>query len=401
MPSPSATILDPASDASREELARLTKVYSFPDFVKKADLDATMFPRQVAATTFADPANRKFACHSAAATWLSGLYFNEKKAEYHPKDRERIEQRLIKFAEYFKIKPAYDSMCKQASALHSETELPDSSFAYVWAGSDGVKARHLPMRSTAEVKAAADWLERYQDRLPFQDRNTIAIKILEKAASYGAGLDNDEFMEKQAGRGVCDPEEVYTAIMQRACLTKSAAHRTQIEALAETVKVQPSIALQPDQLVKLAVVLDMTDRALNLTDKYGDLIRRPEDVIFKVTFMKAAADSAELCALTTGNIYTREQFNKLSRDEVSALFGDDFASEVCSGLDVDAEKMAEVAHTLPRPDAELLDQLMAECGLPPQMSKSASYSHGLSNLELEMMAEKYKAPKTSRQSLLA
>jgi hypothetical protein len=246
MPSPSVNILDPASDTNREELARLVKVYDVPDFVKKADLNQTMFPSKVAVTTYADPVNKKFACHSAAATWLSGLYFHEKKAEYHPKERDRIEQRLNQFADYFKIRRSYDSMCKQAADLHADTELPDSSYAYVWVGRDGAKERHLPMRSAAEVKAAADWLEQYQDRLPFQDRNTVATKVLEKAAAYGALIENTEFLEKQAGQGVCDPDEVHAMIMQRARLTKSASHREQIEALAETVKSQPRMALAPD-----------------------------------------------------------------------------------------------------------------------------------------------------------
>jgi len=393
MPSPSLNVIDPQSDRSREELARLVKVYEFPSFVKEAQLDETMYPSRVAVTTYADPVNSRFPCHSAAATWLSGLYFQEKRAEYHPTEAQKIEQRLQGFSDYFRIRRAYDQMCKKAAELRNGHDLPDTAFAYVWVDGNGHKERHLPMTTGAEVKAAADWLETYRDRLPFQDRHTIATKILEKAAHFGALTDNTEFLEKQAGRGVCDPQEVYAMVMQRAMLTKSPTHKEQIVKLAATVKDKPRAALQPQQLVKLAVCMDMTDRALSLTDRYTDVIQRPEDVIFKVTFTKAASDRAELCALTSGNVYSREQFEKLSRDDVVSLFGNDFASEVCTGMSVDAEKMAEVAHTLPRPDAELLDRLMADSGLVPQMAKAGvDGGHGLSNEELEQLAAAYEVP---------
>lgn len=392
MPS-SLTVLDPVSDVNHEELARLVKLYDFPTFVKKADLANTMRPGNVGTGAFADPRFKRYPCHSAAATWLSGLYFQEKRAEYHPKDQARIEQRLDRMVDYFKIRPSYETMVKQAKDLHKEAELPDSAYAYVWAGDDGRTERHLPLRSTMEVKVAAEWLSKYRDRLPFSDRNTVATKILEKAAHFGASLGPQltDFIEKQAGHGVCDPDEVYQAIIQRARLATTPSHREGIVKLAQTVKGKPRIALQPQAMIKLAETLDITDRALGIRE-YGEILQRPEDVIFKITFTKVASDRAELCALTTGNVYSKDQFEKLSRDDVEGLFGIDFAHEVCTGLDVDGEKMAAVAHTLPRPDAELLDQLMAETGMQPQMAKSASAGFGLTNAQLEQLAAAYTVP---------
>lgn len=392
MPLPSVTGLDPASDANYEELARLVKVYEFPEFVKKADLDETTKPSFGAAVSiYADPPHKRYPCHSAAATWLSAVYFQEKRAEFHPKIQQQIQQRLERYVDYFRIRPAYEQMLKQAQELHRESSLPDSSYAYVWVDEQGAKSRYLPMRSAMETKVAGDWLSTYADRLPFVDRHTIAIKILEKAASYGAGLGQEltEFLEKQAGMGVCDPTEVYEMIMHRALLASNQQQKAQIIKLAELVKDQPRIALQPDQLVKLAAAMDTTDQVLGLAGQYGEMLRRPEDVIFKVTFTKAAADRAELCALTTGNVYSHAQFEKLSREDVSSLFGDDFASEVCDGFKVDGEKMAAVAHTLPRPDAVSLDGMMNEFGLQPQMQKHASSDKGLSNNDLEALAAAY------------
>ena len=80
MPSPSV-VMDPASDKNRTELTKLAQRYDFPKFVRAADLDTTMNPEQIAVTAYADPVQKKYACHSAAATWLSAAYFHEKFAE--------------------------------------------------------------------------------------------------------------------------------------------------------------------------------------------------------------------------------------------------------------------------------------------------------------------------------
>lgn len=388
MPSPSV-LLDPADDTNKSQLVKIAKQFSFPDFVKQANLETTMHPQNIAVTAYADPVRKKFACHSAAATWLSSAYFHTKSAEYHVKDREKIQARLEKFAEYYSIRPLYDEIVKKAQQIYTDSQLPDSSYAYVWEGNDGSKERFYPLDTTANIKVAAEWLYRERDAIPFRDRNLIANKILEKAAAKGAGLaELTDFVEKQAGRGIPDPDELHTLINRRAKLAKTAQHREAIEKLAETVKSTPRIALQSPELVKLAAILDLVDHTIGLKGNYTDLLPRPEDVIFKVTYTKAASDHEKLCALQTGSIYEKDQLAKLAKEDVESLFGSDFANEVCTGFDVDAEKLADVAHTLPRPDAELLEALLSEAGQHPQLNKSASFEP-IDNDTLEAMAAAY------------
>ena len=146
--------------------------------------------------------------------------------------------------------------------------------------------------------------------------------------------------------------------------------------------------MQQDALVKLASTIDDIDnKMLNLRGNYTDVIKRPEDVIFKVTFTKAASEQAELCTLQTGRVYKNEQLSKLAREDVESVFGTDFANEVCTGLDIDPEKMAEVAHTLPTPDAELLEHLLNEVGQGPQFAKQANDS--MSDDTLQALAALY------------
>jgi hypothetical protein len=365
MPSPSV-VIDPAADKNRTELTKLAQRYDFPTFVRAADIDATMDPDRIAVTAYADPTQKKYACHSAAATWLSAAYFHEKSAEY-------------------------DTLVKRAETLRGSDQLPDSSYAYVWQAKDGQKERYYPMTNALEVKTAAEWLRDNQDRIPFADRNVIGTKILEKAARYGAGLGENltDFIEKQAGRGIPDPPELYTMLERRAALAHKSEHREAILKLASAIKTTPRVALQPNELIKLAATVDLIDHSIGLKGKYTDILPRPEDVIFKVSYTKAASDHGKLCAFTTGNIYEKAQLAKLAREDVAGLFGNDFANEVCTGLEIDPEKIAEVAHTLPRPDAELLEHLLGEAGQRPQMSKAAEFEP-IDNKTLEALSAAYR-----------
>ena len=54
-------------------------------------------PQGTPVTTCADPVHKQFWCHTKAACWLSHLFYQEKKAEFHPKTRVQIERRLAEF----------------------------------------------------------------------------------------------------------------------------------------------------------------------------------------------------------------------------------------------------------------------------------------------------------------
>lgn len=387
----SLSVLDPVADTNKSELVKLAQRYDFPDFVKNANLDLTMNPGNVAVTAYADPTAKKFPCHTAAATWLSACYYHEKSAEYHPKIRARIEERFQSFSDWYGIRPAYDNLVKRATDLHQANTLPDSSYAYVWQSKDGIKERYYPMTNALQVKVAAEWLFDNKDRIPYADRNVIGKKILEKAARYGAALGQDlnQFIEKQAGQGMSDPADLQNMLHIRKQLAKTQEQREGISKLAEAISNTPRVAMQPNELIKLAATVDLFDYTIGIKGKYTDIIQRPEDVIFKTTYTKAASDSARLCTLQTGNVYSKDQLAKLAKEDVASLFGDDFANEVCTGFDIDPEKIAEVAHTLPRHDAELLEQLLAEVGQNPDMSKSASFKP-LDDETLATLAKVYK-----------
>ncbi len=385
--------VDQTADKNGAELYRLSQLYDFPDFVKKADFNVVMNPGALAVTVYADPVRRQFPCHNAPSAWLSAAYFYEKKAEFHPNDAARIEQRLSDYVDYWRIRPQVEAL-RAKNAEYTKTasdSLPDSAYAYVWVTPTGHKERRLPMRSAAEVKQAADYVFEYADRFDFKTRNTMAKKIMTKAAAFGAALgDRRPWLEKSAGMGVGDPKSIVAMIEDRAKLaTNNLAFRQGIVKLAEVVRTTPRAALHPDALADLCHTVENIDRTLGIFGKYAGTVQRPEDVIFAVTFSKAAAELNETCALTSGNAYRKEQFSKIALDDVRALFGDEFAEQVKKGFHVCPEKMAELAHTLPRGDAELFDRLMNDCGLHPVQVKAASVRQGFTAQDYAKMADQY------------
>lgn len=389
-----STIIDPSTDTNNEELVRLSRIYNLPTIVKQADINEAMRPPESlrSPNVYGDPKRLKFACHSAAATLLSAVYFHDKSAEYHTKERGLVQERLEKAADYFRVRPAYDDIVKQAATRNAGNSLPDSSYAYVVTYDDGATERFYPMTDAASVKVAATWLHSVKDRMPYAERNTISGKILDKAASYGAGLGRelDDFLEKQAGRGIPEPGDIHDMLLQRAamCSRLSPDWRVAVEKMAETVLATPQIAMQSASLIKLASTVEELDHVLGIRGKYTSTIRRPEDVIFGLTLQKAAGDYASLCVLQTGKVFDKNQFDKVARADVESLFGTDFVEAVSTGLDIDTEKFAAVASTLPRNDAEMLESLMQAAGQHPQSFKTAAFS-GLPADALEHAAAMY------------
>jgi hypothetical protein len=366
--------VDPTTDKTKSELVKIADAFNLPDFVKAADLDATMHPENIAVTAYADPYSQRYPCHTAAATWLSTAYFATKRGSFNLKHQKKIQERLEKAAAYFAISGLCSDLYSKAE-LQKQSNLTDSDFAYVYQVGDQ-KERHYPITTAEEVKTAAQWLHDNQDNFIFADRNTVADKIYTKAVAKNVDLGEKlaEFIEKQAGYGVPDISNVHQALTNRALLAVNKEHRASIEKLAEEVTEKPELFLDRQSAIKLAATIDQLDYSLGIKGKYGSLLPRPEDIVFTVAIQKAASACSDACELQTGNVYTKDQLAKLARQDLIELFGDDFAKEACVGLQVDPEKLASIAHTLPKPDAELLEKLLKEAGQTPSISKSASNS---------------------------
>lgn len=386
-----ASILDQTADTQGVELSKFAQLYEFPGFVKQSDIRQAMAPGYLERTAYADYFNKEFPCHTKAATWVSALYFFEKRGTLDPKQAEQVEQRLSDFANYHRIKNAYDSLKQQHEELHKEAALNDDDYAYVWESENGQLERRCPLRNNLEVKTAAEWFQEYRDHWLFSDRQKIATRILKKADALGVRFEplTELFLQRQSGRGVPQPKEVVAMIHNRARLIDHPDFKQQVLKLAEVVETTPQFALGPDNLEKLAATIDTIDRYTGIVRKYSSAVPRPEDVLFRVTYKEAQAAVDDSCTLTTGSIYNKQAFGALKLNDVGDLFGDDFAREVSSGVSVDPEKMAELAHTLPMGEAEMLDRLMSAHGQSPMGKQAAMAKTGFSKEQLQGMASLY------------
>lgn len=386
------TILDLADDKSYQDLYLLTRLYDMPEYVKKADPAKTMQPESLQSADYADPRSCKFACHTKAAVWLSTMFFLEKQGSM-PAGRRRWVAEGLKLAATNKgIENDIQALHARHEEIHksADASLPDSDFAITWTGDDGSKERRYRLTNPLEVKTAAEWFTEHRDVFRFSDRQRIAEKILEKAAQHGVGFDaeTDDLLEKQAGRGVYDPDACAEMIRNRvrACRPVPAVKEA-MEKLASTIQHNPHLAHDPTSILKLAETVDTFDRNHNMAGRYTPLLPRPEDVIFCGSLKIANAFLKSACATLTGAIYDKKQFSKLSVDMLRSAFGTDLAKAVTTGILVDPEKMAEVVTTLPFPDARTFDMLMLKAGeLPLQKVATA---RGIPDAERQAWAKSY------------
>jgi hypothetical protein len=382
-------VLDQTGDLNGQELYRLTRVHPLPPFVKEASSDDVVGPAGgLELHCYAHPRGRNYPCHTAAATYVSTLFFLDKRAEWDKPTAQVIEQLLDKYAHYHGIADRVARL-KQAWAaaeeLPAEDKLPDEDYALIENGE-----RHFPVRNAKEVLKCAEYVQRFRDDLPYAYRQQMASKVLEKAAQLGLSLgDLEEFIEKQAGVGACPAQTVAEFLYHRSLMYKRVGHLDLAIKAAEMAKSclkNKAGVHDQDQLVKLAALIDHVDRETNLKRKVADLTA-PEDVFFQLTAKTASKLREEHVSLTSGNIYKAADLENAKLDAIADVMGEDFAQAISGGLHVDAAKMAEVVPTLPRGDAELFDRLMTSMGIHPVVKEAAHEAGEFNTTEFAALAE--------------
>lgn len=357
------------------ELVRVSRLFDVPGFVKTANVATTIDPEHVPVVSYADKVARELPCHTAAATWVSNAIFQTTRDNYGEKRAADIEHSIFENAKYFGVLKSCQKVKYAAESMQKEASVSDDHYAWVWEADTGEKERFYPLQSVDQIKVATEWLEKERDVIPFADRQVVATKIIKAATDLQVTmpLDAIDFLERQTGRGIPDFGGLPRMFDSRIKLAKDQKTRDKLSSLAEAVKTAPSMALQEQNLMKLAQTIETVDHAIGIRGKYTDVIPRAEDVLFAESYTKTAESINSLCELQTGAVYQKDQLAKVSRDSLESVFGTDFTNEVCTGLDVDSEKMAAVASTLPRPDAELLESLLTEARQEPQMKIAAAF----------------------------
>jgi hypothetical protein len=352
-------------------LHKIAKLVDLPDFVKRADLigakEVEVLPQHV----FADQIGRKFPCHTKAATWLAQLYFLEGRHLYPTKQAEQIQARISNVANWWGIggQTKQAAQAWETKQVAVEGELPDDAYALV-VDYEGQKLRQWPITNQANVKAAAATLYRNRAKFPYDWRLAAARRILTKAAQLQV-TDIEppvhEYLTKAAGRGSAAPRAAAEAIARRMLMVpvKEKAVKTAAAKLAKAMAAAKGIP-HPESMVKLARIVDRLDREQGFYPYYEEAgLEMPEEIFFELTEKKAQAFRDGHVSLQTGTIIPLEALTMLDLGKVAGILGDEFTKEVVAddSLDIDIEKFARIAATLPRGDAQLLERALASAGL--------------------------------------
>jgi hypothetical protein len=362
-----AMILDQSNDGAGVGLHSMTKLYNVPEFVKSASTaDITGQGNNLAPNVYGDTRTLRFPCHSSPATYVSMSYFLDQEQSLG-KVASAIKTRILKAADYFGIRADVDSLVEKHAALrtHSENDLSDSDFAMVVNFENGNKTRSYPLRNSNEVKAAADWIEKFAGDINFYDRKVISTKILEKASEYGVKLDNDDTLNKLAANGLVSRTKAANMLFDRAKALKTLRKDSDIQTmLAKTA--QHVLETSDADLDKAASIIELVDREYKLKSlgSYSDL--------YSLSVKQASEALDSHVQLTNGSVYKKAALESIALDELRSVFGEEFTDRVSSGgLLVDSEKLAEELTTLPRKDAGLFDKLVDSLGVKTAYKKAS------------------------------
>jgi hypothetical protein len=390
-----ASVLDHTQDLTGSEQHRLTNIYSPPAFVKAANHEQLYGDRdKLPSHVYADPLRRLYPLHSKAATWMSALFFLDKKAEFNQEQCNRYERKINEVAAHFGIAGELATL-KAAMAKDDGNDLarlPDAQFALVWQSEAG-KERHYPLRNRAEVKTASEWFTKHRDQFVFADRRQIASKILDRADELAAGVSDLTMLTKTAGRGVSSREQIIQMLEKRAGMVATTYPDLAgvMREMANTLKQQPLTLADSETRLKLASQIDQFDRFTRLNRLYdAGGLERPEEGMYQVTEKDASQFLSEHVSTTTGNIYEKSALEKLSLDQIRQWMGQEVADAVSAGgLYIDSEKLADVVTTLPRGDAAMFDRMASAAGIQPFAVEKAAEATGPAPDEVAGLAELY------------
>ena len=364
----SKSAVDVVADSNHQVRHRISQLVEVPEYVKSSailDADAVAALPQ---TVFADPVNRKFPLNTKAATWLAQTYFDEARHLYDTQLASIVQDKITKAAAYWAI----EKDVKKASATIRATQSrdpgdrPSADFA-MCVTVDGKKTNMLPIHSEPNVKAAAARLYNYRMKFPYEWRKIAARKILHKAAELNVEIEPEafEYLHKAASRGSAIPARAAEKLGHRVLMIPEKNKREKL-AMAKLVKTVDSMKTIPDPsaMEKLAGIVDQLDRQHGFYRYYNQGVETPEEIFFDLTQKKAEQLRDNYVQLTTGTVIPFNAIIKLPLSKISAVIGDDFAKAVTSddSLDVDPEKFARIARTLPRDDATLLEKALRAAG---------------------------------------
>ena len=376
--------MDQTQDLSLTSLHEYTQIYGdIPSYVKEASQAETLNPEGLSDASYADIINRRFPIHTKAACYISSLYFLENRENIPNPTREVISNRLAKAAMQHGISDDITDLALRNEEIKKQAAYIDPQDCML------PEESRYPLRNSAEIEKAAEYLLKYRAWFPLETRMDMANRVLDKAASFGVEFapELDIALQKQAGRGTYSPDEAINQIVYRKALITDPSIKEALNKLASTISNSPELAYDPETPRSLAILLDDIDRGWDI--KYGKAVRAPEDFMFGGVFKTASAEVSSRFGTATGSMYHKSQLSSLSLDAIEEMFGEKCAADVSTVGGVNIEKLAGYISSLPYMDALAFDWHMGQADSAP--IDKISVPIGLSQEQRQKLATEYMA----------
>ena len=376
-------MIDGQTDTSLQTLHNLSKQFiggNLPDFAKEASSkeDNTVIA-SAPSNAFGDTHRRMFPCHTKSATYVSCLYFFGQEANHVAPaataiPHEKIAHRLTNAAAYWNLQPELATLRASIAERTKQAvrELKDSDFAMVVDYGDE-RIRRFPCVNEGTTKIAAEALTTNRVQYPYEWRRKAARNILHKAAELHVSLpsEHSDYLIRAASMYPTDCKKAAIRLTKRAAVFP-APERQKLRAAAACL----SQGSNAESMIKMCEILDGMDREHTMYPMYRQGMPMPEEMLFNNPILdkSAAVIQPELVTLTTGVSFDLGAIKQAGIEPFTVL-GDSMLSEVADGDAgaLNAEKVAAILPTLPRPEAELIERAFNAVGVPNyEAEKSAA-----------------------------
>ena len=313
-------IVDQYSDPAFGHLVRITSVRpALEEFVKEASIEASE-EKDLPATAFAWPEERKFPIHTNKYAALSYGYALEQKVPEGV--LEQIKQALEVYGvplEMFKA----DSV-KVAAENPDDYLLPDLKFFRV--------------KCAADVKTAERGLIDNLTKLDIEHRATACGNLVKKAAEFNVPLHTR--VMQLAGFVVSSTKIARDWLEARASIAEGP-YKLAFARLADAMKREGEESKNRDALLKVASVVAELDEKSGLDRHYDRKLPDALQTIFNTE--KVASATVDL----GGKMVPLSKLAHLPASFWEDLGGKELSNEICPGGACDSAKLAAVVDTLP------------------------------------------------------
>lgn len=337
--------MDFYSDTSRGTLGLAKQVVRSVDLEKVAAA-AEPISGDLPGSSFGDPITRSFPVHTAADTVLSATYAAMANGSLAPGVMERIKSASVLWGNAEDVEKVISEIkVQKAPAIKFAMDLDVGGKHY----------QLFPYNDAKSLKEAAETFYESRVKLPWSAREKVAAVLFEETLSHGGnevvGIPEGTFkyLCKAAGFGIPDMECAETMLLQR--MNRAKGHQDSFKKVAGILR---EAAGSPEWDKFAMAAFDALDSELAVKQAYGRTLRLPEEDLYvdSVMDIKTASDEGLVKLMNGKTIKVADiDWQKV------AMVDPGLHEETKGGT----EKVAEILATWPRPDADLLMEML---GIP-------------------------------------